>query len=292
MGKYLWLSVCVFSAIIPVHCQNISSYLFSANKVILEETNCRVTQGDLEYQRFLVEFILGSPLAYGDKNLLRSNAMDACSDRTASYQLALQSARNILNQTANSANPGQLGLLHSNYAYSYLSQPEDPDKAWVCALMSKYNPILAADSVNRIVFTQADAYALLNLQQLVLFVMTSEIKSYTNESWQESINHAVSTFQHGNQALQKYMATLQFTWIQTWMAWQKLTSDEKQELAVTFRNDLSSRYKGDLTNNQLLEDISYHIIQKAGITSYMTIDQLGSGKSEYFTWTKLELPSW
>lgn len=287
-----WLLFLGFSISVSISAQPFQNYLFTSGKVVLEETHCRVTQGDLEYQRFLVEFIVGSPLEYGDKNLLRSNAMDACSDRTSSYQLALNSAKNILNQTANSANPGQIGLLHSNYAFSYLSQPDDPDKAWVCDLMDKYNPVLAVDSVNKIVFTQADAYALLNLQQLVQFVMTSEIKTYTNEAWQLGIDEAVLSFQNGNSYLKKYLASLQYLWIQTWMAWRQLSTAEKQELALSFRSELSTRYQGNLANNQLLEDISLQLIRSAGITTGMTVEVLGSSKSDYFGWTKLELPSW
>ncbi|HQU38371.1 MAG: hypothetical protein H6548_06450 [Chitinophagales bacterium] len=269
-----------------------SAYRFDDNKVWLEESGCRVTQGDLDHYRFLTEFVLGAPISSAQRSLLRSQVMDACTDRTAVYMQGRQAAQALLKQCRMSSNPAQIGLLSSIQAYAYLSQPEDPDKALVLSWMKESNPVLATDTTLGLVFRLADAYACLNLIRLNHFMLQDSVPVVTNESWQLAIDSLSRQYLMTGQSDRKYLSSMQFVWVQTAMAWQTLDIGSRQEISRIFREERHGKYRNGMQDLQLTEDISRALIEAAGITPDQVIQALGSGRSDLFGWRKLDTLQW
>jgi hypothetical protein len=267
-------------------------YAFQSEKVILEESSCRVTRGDLEQIRFLTELTLGMPLTMAHKNRLKANSLDACTERTDVYKQMIQAAGQLRQQTRIMANPAQIGLLSSTYCYSYLQQVESEDKVWLANLLPQYNPVLAIDSSQGLVFRRADAFAFLNLVEINRFIVTGEIIQYNSDDWDLLIDQLVTQYIQGDPALRKYLSSLQFVYAQVMLAWDKIPSADKKTFAASYRQHESSRFQGEVHHTGMIDDISRKLIEMGGVTIQMAITQLGNGNNTLFTPSILQALQW
>lgn len=56
--------------------QSNKGYSFNSTKFLKENKGQKLTEGDFEWYSFMYEFLLGSPLANGDKQYLRNDILE------------------------------------------------------------------------------------------------------------------------------------------------------------------------------------------------------------------------
>lgn len=261
------------------------NYKFSSTKVIQSKNGYQLTEGDLEWSRFLVEFLLGSPLDAADKKFLADDTVNEFKKNPAGLKAGTNDAMAIMNQINQLPDGQKVGYLRSVIVGKLYPNRKKAEMKQIFAWFDKYNPILHYDLLNSMVLTRADLIAYQHMYSLLYKLQNARDFVITPAQMEQNVKILINNYRLGNNETKLEIASMQYSYIQTVMAYERINNNQKQQLAQQYRqnNSSSGAVAEAYGNQQQAHQLMSRIIQMGNISRHNMIESIGGGDKTYYS---------
>lgn len=223
----LWLSWAVLMQL-PAIAQ--SGYRTASNKTLYQEGKQRLTEGQYEWSRFLIEFLLGANLDKADNQWVQQEIIKEFKKNPKSSRQNVQQARQIMQQINALQSPLELGLVRSYLLGSLYPVRDSEDAKDLFRLMEKYNPIVHYDAENSLAITRAD---LLSTWQVMHWNSSTQPLPTGLPAGTETnaiISQLLDQYKKADLNEKKLIASMQYQWMMLQLAMQQMSEEQQQAL--------------------------------------------------------------
>lgn len=276
--------------------QSPTGYAFASAQVVARAGEAKITEADLDYGRFFVEYLLGAPLDEADAALLRADQLAEFQKSPQAFLKHTHQAKQLVEQIHGLPNGLHMGVLRSHLVAQLYPQRESAAFKQVFEWFQKYNPILHYDAHNTAVLTRADLVAVQHLLAFETYLKLGQMPTLSAANVEENIQLLIQRYQRQDLSFKTQVAGMQYLYLQVMGLYQRMSAQEKRALVAQMRQQWAAQQAaqtqaevaagaGQVAPPQqaLLDATLSRIIDMGNISRHNLIESMGAGKKTFYS---------
>ncbi len=199
-------------------------------QVLTTSNGTSLTEGDFQKSLEIWEYVIGEKLSEFDLQQERQRTIRQFQTTPQQTLQNITANQQTMQQLYQIQNPTALGIARAAIAYGLTSNPQLPDAKEDIALFNKYETILATDQQNGIALLEKDLQGMLNTITFMNKISNSnfQIDATTAQTFRQN---AIQNYPNLSVEEKQSIASMHITYQLLAAEWNKMSNEEKQEIA-------------------------------------------------------------